>query len=206
MPLCFFRKDCNMTKEEIIKQYFADDEEILWFSKPTTLKPFLRTDMILIPLTLILGGYILWYAYASLMLLITGQNATFALSGITLFLIGLYLVFGRIWYRYKRISKNFYFVTNKRVFVFNALRNTVTVNMPLKEVNPEAFQHDLFLGDKHLGGDFIYGLGLDIFLRNIAQETPGFYAIDDPKAVIKTIKRANRNSRKTEDTDGESFI
>lgn len=195
-----------MTKEDIQKNYFTDDEEILWFSKPTALKPFLRTDMILIPLTLIVGGYIFYYAYASLMLLIRGQNATFALSGITLFLISIYLMLGRIWYRYKRISNNFYFVTSKRVFVFNALRDAVTVNTPLAEVTPEAFQHDLFLGDKHLGGDIVYGLGLDIFFWNIASETPGFYAIDDPKAVLKTIKRAKKQKRKTEATDDSAFI
>ncbi len=196
-----------MTKEEIQKRYFTDDEEVLWFSKPTALKPFLRTDFILIPLTLIIGGYILWYSYTTLLQLLHGQNIMFAFSGITFLLIGIYLVFGRIWYRYKRISKNFYFVTNKRVFVFNALRDTVTVNIPLSDVAPEAFQNDLFLGDKHLGGDFVYGLGLDIFFRNKAQETPGFYAIEDPKAVIKTIKRAKRNSRKqTEGTDAQTFI
>lgn len=195
-----------MTKEEIIKQYFTDDEEVLWFSKPTMLKPFLRTDMILIPLTLFLGGYILWYSYVTFMQLLSGQNILFAFSGITFFLIGLYLVFGRIWYRYKRISKNFYFVTNKRVFVFNALRDIVTVNIPLNEAQTEAFQHDLFLGDKHLGGDFIYGLGLDIFFWKNVTETPGFYAIDDPKAVIKTMKRAKRNSRKTEAGNDSEFI
>lgn len=184
-----------MTKEDIQKKYFADGEEIFWFGTPETLRYFSRTDIFLIPLTLILGGFLFSYAYSSMMLMLRGQSMTFALSGITMLLIAVYLVFGRIWYRHKRISRNLYFVTNARVFVFNTLRDTVTVDIPIHEVTPEAFRNDLFLSYKFLGGDMIYGLGLDLFFRNLVRESPAFTAIRNPQEVIKLIKRANKHRK-----------
>ncbi len=191
-----------MTKEEIQNKYFAEDEEVLWSGTAETLRFFMRTDFILIPLTVIIGGFLLSYAYSSMMLMIRGQSVAFALSGITFLLIGLYLIFGRIWYRHKRLSRNFYFVTSDRCFVFNTLRDKVTVDIPINDVEPEAFQNDLFLSGKFLGGDIVYGLGLDVFFHNFVKESPAFTAIHSPEQVKKVIKRAKKNRKKAKhDTD-----
>ncbi len=190
-----------MTTEQIKSTYFPE-EEILWHGAPDRLRYVSRTDICLIPITLILGWFLLSYAYSSFMLMLQGKSVAFALSGITILLISVYLMIGRIWYRHKRLSRNLYFVTNQRVFVFNTLRDTITVDLPLSEVSPEAFQNDLFLSYKNLGGDIVYGLGLDIFFCNLASESPAFYAISDAQKVLKLIKKAKKGRKgNTNDSD-----
>ena len=198
-----------MITEEIKQAYFKDGEELLWLGKPETLKYFSRTDLCLIPITLIAGWFLLSYAYASFMMMMQGKSVTFALSGITVILIALYLLFGRIWYRYKRLSRNLYFVTSERIFIFNTLRDICTAQIPLEEVSPECFKNDLFLADKRLIGDIIYGLGLDIFFRNMTAESPAFYAIPDPQKVHKIIqkaKKAKKKNNRKDNSDDSNFI
>lgn len=194
-----------MTKEEIINKYFAEDEEILWSGSPDTLKYFMRNDLILIPLTVLIGGFMLVYSYSSMILMLRGESVTFALSGITLLIIGLYLIFGRIWYRHKRLSRNLYFVTDKRCVVFNTLRDKITADIPIASVEPEIYLNSLFLGDKLLGGDLVYALGLDVFFHNNVAESPAFTAISKPENVKKIIKRAKKY-RKRGSNDTDSFI
>lgn len=185
-----------MTNEELKQKFIEEEEEILWEGTPDKLGYFSRTDICLVPITLIFGGLLLSYAYSSFMLMLEGKSVTFALSGITVLLIAFYLIFGRIWYRHKRLSKNLYVVTNRRAIVINALRDTVTADIPLNEVYPDVFRNDLYLSYKHLGGDMVYGLGLDIFFRNMSTESPAFYAISDPQKVEKLLKKAMKNYKK----------
>lgn len=192
-----------MTKEDVKNKYFPDGEEVLWEGTPDKLKYFSRTDICLIPITLLIGWFLFSYAYNAFMMMLRGQNFVFALSGITILLIVFYLVFGRIWYRHKRLSRNLYFVTNQRVFVFNTLRDIVTADISLRDVSVEVFQNDVFLSYKYLGGDFIYGLGLDIFLKN-TKETPAFYAVSDAEKVAKLIKKAKKNRKAASSNDNDS--
>lgn len=195
-----------MTKEEIVKEHFTDDEVIVWEGVADKLSLFSRRDIVLTPLSCIVGGYLLFYAYATFMQMLAGANVAFALSGITTLLLGLYFVFGRIPYRYKRYSRNIYFVTNKRVLVFNTLRDIITTDLLLSEIQPEIFGHDIFFGTKNLAGDIIHGLGLDIFFKN-AQETPAFYAIQNPEDVKKAIKKAKKHRKAASVNDNsDDFI
>ena len=93
-------------------------------------------------------------------------------------------------------------MTSDRCFVFNTLRDKVTVDIPINDVEPEAFQNDLFLSGKFLGGDIVYGLGLDVFFHNFVKESSAFTAIHSPEQVKKVIKRAKKNRKKAKhDTD-----
>lgn len=194
-----------MTKDDIQAKFFPDGEEVLWSGTPDALRYFNRSDLILVPVTVLLGWFLLSYAYSSFMLMVRGQSAVFALSGITVALVGLYLLFGRIWYRHRRLSRNVYFVTSRRVFVFNTLRDQVTADIPLYAVEPETVGSDLYLAGKFLGGDFVYGLGLDLFFHRFVRESPAFYAIRNPEQVKKAVKRAKKK-RKAEDRDADDFI
>ena len=196
-----------MTIEDIKTKHIPEDEKVLWSATPDVLGYFSRMDICLIPITLIFGWFMLSYVYASFMLMLQGKSVAFALSGITILLICFYLVFGRIWYRHKRLSKNVYFVTDTRILVFNTLRDTVTADLPLLEVSPEVFKNDLFLSSKNLGGDIVYGLGLDIFFRNMSSESLAFYAISDPQKVSKIIKKAAKESKRRKgDSHDTGFI
>ena len=195
-----------MTKEEIKNKYFKDNEEIIWTGKPDALRWFVRLDFILIPITLILGGYMLLFAFSAFILMLRGENMTFALSGITVLLIAFYLIFGRLWYRRKRASKNLYFVTNKRVFVFNTLRDTVDADILLQNTELYVSKNTLFLGERFFAGDLIYALGLDLFFHKLAGQSPAFYNIKNPEVIKEIIVRASKSSRKEISDDTNDFI
>lgn len=191
-----------MTKKEIQNKYFSSDEKIIWSGIPNTLKLFMRSDIILIPFTLLIGGFMIYYSYSSMILMLRGQSLTFALTGITFLLIGFYLIFGRIWYRHKRLSKNIYFITDKRVFVFNTLRDNVSLDIPIEYTQPKVVHNTLFLSEKNLFGDILYGLGLDVFFHNVTGESPAFTAINNPEEIKKIINDVQKNRKKvTNDTD-----
>lgn len=194
-----------MTKEEIKNKYFNEGEEILWFSSPDKVKYFTPSDIFMIPFTVILGGIMLIYSYSVFMLMLSGESIMFSISGITFFLLGLYIIFGRIWYRHKRLSKNLYFVTNRRVFVFNTLRDTVSADLFLEYTDPSVYKNTLFLAGKYLGGDIIFSLGLDLFLNRFTTSSPAFVGIENPEEIKKIIVRAKK-SRKKDKNDTDDFI
>ena len=93
-----------MTKEEIIRKYL-NNEKILWQKKPEKVSLFNKWDILMIPLTLIFGGSMLLYATLSFIMMIKGQSFMFSLIGITLFIIGAYILVIRLWYRKKQADQ-----------------------------------------------------------------------------------------------------
>lgn len=194
-----------MTNEEIKKEYFGENEEILWQGTADKLRYFMRADIALIPLTLIISGFLFSSAYVSFLMMMQGKSMSFALSGITVLLVAFYLLFGRIWYRHKRISRNLYFVTNERVLVLNTLRNIVTVDLPLSSVISEIVGNTLYLREKNLFGDLVHHLGLDVFFHGFVSQSPAFTEISEPELVAKKIKQAAKKRKKVQH-DTEDFI
>lgn len=194
-----------MTYEEIKKEYFGEDEEIIWQGTADKLTYFMRADVAIIPLTLIISGFLLFSAYASFMMMMQGKSMSFALSGITVLLVAFYLLFGRIWYRHKRIQRNMYFVTDRRVFALNTLRNTVIVDLPIDMVFPEIVGNTLYLREKNLFGDVVHHLGLDVFFHGFVSQSPAFTAISDPDLVVKKMKQTAKKRKKVQH-DTEDFI
>ena len=175
-----------MTKEEIINKHFYG-EKILWQAEPNKVPLFNMWDIFIIPLTIVFGGSLLMYTVLSFMMLVKGESFMFSLIGITSFIIGVYILFLRLWYRKKRIKRQLYFVTNKRVFGFDTIRDEVIFDIPLDEADLYMGYKSLILGRTNSIGDFVYNLGLDIFFRKIAHETPSFKYIDDINGVSKII-------------------
>jgi len=190
-----------MTNEKIIDTYLKD-EKILWQGKPENVPTFNKWDILLIPLTLLLGIPMIFYTIIGAIATFTGNGAQFALVGITAFIIGIYILVLRFWYRKKRISRQVYYVTEKRVFAFDDMRDEVLFDFPLYETDLSLGYKTLALSEPNAIGDFIYNMGLDIFLRKFIKETPSFYYINDITRVSKII---TKNS-KTEGTDDDSLF
>ena len=131
-----------MTNAQIKEKYFKNDT-VLWEGAPNKVPVFSRADFLLVPFSLIFGGFLLGYAILSVVVMLAGQGILFSLVGITFLLLGVYLILLRLWYRKKRISREVYFVTNKRVFGFDTMRDNVLFDIPLKET-------ELSLGYKSL--------------------------------------------------------
>lgn len=191
-----------MTNAQIKEKYFKNDT-VLWEGAPNKVPVFSKADFLLVPFSLIFGGFLLGYAILSAIAMLAGQGILFSLVGITFFILGIYLIFLRLWYRKKRISREVYFVTNKRVFGFDTMRDNVLFDIPLRDVELSLGYKSLELGEANSIGDFIYGLGLDIFFRKFSKETPAFKYIDNIEKVCKIIIS---NIEKEDGTDDDSLF
>ena len=145
----------------------------------------------------------IFYAVLALIMMIKGESILFSLIGITAILMGAYILLFRLWYRKKRIKKQVYFVTNKRAFAFDTMRDAVIFDIPLSETDLYLGDKSLIVGDANSIGDFVYNLGLDIFFRKFAKETPSFKYIDNINGVSKIIMT---NKEKAVETDDDSLF
>ncbi len=190
-----------MTKQDIRDTYFKN-EKILWQGAPENVPTFNKWDIFLIPFTIFLGIPMIFYTIIGAIAMITGNGAMFTLVGITSFIIGIYILFLRFWYRKKRIKSLLYFVTEKRVFCFDTMRNDVVFDILLYEVELGFTCKTLLLAQPYAIGDFIYNIGFDIFLRKFSKETPSFKYIDNIKDVADIIM----TNSKEKDTDDDSLF
>lgn len=179
-----------MTTKEIINLHL-NSEKILWQGKPEKVPTFIKSDILLIPLTLIFAGFLVVYSMILASLLVKGESAMFSLIGITMFLIGIYLLVLRFWYRKKRISRQLYFITDKRLFAFDTMRDDVIFNIPIHEACFYSQKRSIVFHNTNPLGDFIYDLGLDIFFRKFIKETPKFKYINDLNKVYGIITELN---------------
>ncbi len=177
-----------MTKEEIIDLHL-NNEKILWQGCPQKTPLFNKTDILLIPFSTILGGFLIFYAVILAQLMVKGQGILFSFVGITMLLIGLYLLLFRFWYRKKRISRQLYFITDKRVFAFDTMRDEVIFDITLEDTLLCCDKNNIILGQTNPIGDFVYNLGLDIFFRNLVSETPSFKYLENGDEVFKIITK-----------------
>lgn len=175
-----------MSHTEVKEKYFKNDK-VLWEGTPVKVPLFSKSDFLLVPFSLIFGGFLLAYAIVSAVMLFLGQSILFSLAGITFLLLGTYIIFIRLWYRKKRISREIYFVTNKRLFAFDTLRDNVLFDIPISDADLSLGYKSLEVGETSSIGDFIYGLGLDIFFRKFSKETPSFKYIENIEEVCKII-------------------
>ncbi len=187
-----------MTKDEI-KSKYLNNETILWQGGALNVPLLNKSDILLIPFTLIFGGLFIIYALISALMMIAGESALFSLVGITFLLIGLYILFFRIFYRKKRIQREIYFVTENRVFAFDSMRDEVIFDISLNETELYLGDKSLILGSTNSIGDFVYNLGLDIFFRKFIKATPTFKYIDDISGVYKIIIENKKKEVEIED-------
>lgn len=190
-----------MTKQDIKDTYFKS-EQVLWQGAPENVPTFNKWDIFLIPFTIFLGIPMIFYTIIGAVAMFTGKGAMFALVGITSFIIAFYILFLRFWYRKKRIKKLLYFVTDARVFCFDTMRDEVVFDIPLYETELGLGYKCLLLAQPYAIGDFIYNIGLDIFLRKYAKETPAFKYIHNIQEVSKIIM----TNSKEKDTDDDSLF
>src|SRR4051812_19654659 len=110
--------------ESRIAREISGGERLLWFGRPRQGLMFRPADALLIPFSLMWGGFaIFWEA----MVVRTGAPFFFKLWGIPFVLVGLYLIVGRFFADARQRTRTIYAVTNERVIIVSGLfRETVT--------------------------------------------------------------------------------
>ena len=95
-------------------------EKVLWVGRPDTGKVFAAEDRVLIPFSLLWGGFaIFWEATVIAM----GAPVFFVLFGLPFVAVGLYLIFGRFVQRRLVKLRTWYAVTDRRVLVLQRKRS-----------------------------------------------------------------------------------
>lgn len=101
-------------KRATFTPYLLTDEELLWLGKPSSWAIFSAQDIIMIPFSLLWGGFAI-----SLTSNAAGMGASppFLLWGMMFVVIGQYLIWGRFVHKYWVRRNTTYAITDKRVFV-----------------------------------------------------------------------------------------
>lgn len=95
-----------------VNAHLTADEYVVWKGRPGKGHVLTKSDIFLIPFSLMWGGFAIFWEMSVLLM---DAPLLFKLWGIPFVLVGLYLIFGRfIWQQHMR-KRTYYAVTNRRV-------------------------------------------------------------------------------------------
>ena len=179
-----------MVTPETFKDCLLPGETILWYDRPGQGIMFARRDALLIPFSLVWGGFAVFW---EVIVLSSKTSGVFALFGIPFVLVGLFIIFGRFlldaWLR----SKMGYALTDRRILILRwgmwpSLKAIRLDRLPEATLSEKSNgrgtirfgdQSPLFTGRGAGAGAWVASLN----------PTPQFLAIEDAKTVFATIQR-----------------
>jgi hypothetical protein len=107
-----------------MRHWLTADEQILWEGRPDVWAYSMRGAWYLIPFSLMWAGFAFFWEFS---VITGGAPLFFSLWGIPFVLVGLYLLFGRIWVARREARNTSYAITNRRILIASgAFRPTFT--------------------------------------------------------------------------------
>lgn len=179
------------------------DENIQWVGQPDPNVIFSKSDILLIPFSLMWGGFAIFWEATALSSTLSSKNFTtpdliFPLFGIPFVLIGLYMIFGRFLHKKWKKQRTYYAVTDKRVLV---LTKTLGSTIQAKSINnietiTKSVGHDgngsLIFGDTPNLSAF-NNFSMD-FMQFNQSNAPAFFDIKDANSVYELVNRLKNQS------------
>lgn len=182
------------TDLDAVERHLASGEHIQWVGRPDPAKHFTRGDALLVPFSILWGGFsIFWEASA----ISGGAGPFFALWGIPFVAMGLYFIFGRFIYKANRKRRTIYAVTNRRVMSIVRGRGGESVDATYLRSIPSISTSAVSNGR----GSVEFGLsspmagwygntGMEFFARGqLASAGVRFYDVEDPRGVADLVER-----------------
>lgn len=181
--------------EDVLRRELGPSERLHWFGQPRQGIMLRSSDALLIPFSLMWGGFaIFWEASV----LLTNAPKFFALWGIPFVIIGLYMIVGRFWTDARQRANAFYGVTNERVLIVSGLFSQQT-----KSLNLETLA-DLSISEKSDGvGTITFGsvpfwawmYGGAVWPGMGMQLVPQLELVPDACAVYDLIRKAQKEAK-----------
>ena len=108
--------------EKEISPELLPDEQIHWTAKPRQGLYLKSNDFVLIPLSLMWGGFAFFWEYTAVTRIPNGSpQPFFSVWGIPFCLMGIYLIIGRFFYDSYIRKNSFYAITNRRALIKRVL-------------------------------------------------------------------------------------
>lgn len=180
----------------ITAQLFAG-ERIVWTGKPKQGLALSGRDALLIPFSLLWGGFAIFWNVSVWQIPVTGQGPDwfFRLWGLPFLVIGLYVMAGRFWHDAMLRKRLTYGVTNQRVIVargaskINSLDIHRLPRLELSEHRDGTGTID-FEGNAMFSGRSMSGFGIWVpALADGAQ----FFRIANPRGVYEIVRDQARS-------------
>jgi hypothetical protein len=189
----------NLEEQRLLQGELSGGEAILWTGKPSPRVIFDRSDLAVIPFSLLWAGFaIFWEMGVSGHGFAPDKNPSIFMQlwGVPFVIIGQYFVWGRFFFTAWKKSSILYALTNQRLFVLVRPPNAKTISLYLrgvdriqKEIRPDGIGTLKFgetppiFGSRGQKTADMSGL----YLNN---EIPVFVDIDDAAAVADQVDKA----------------
>lgn len=193
----------DTTPEDYLQRELAPGERLLWSGVPRQGLRLRAADALLIPFSLMWGGFAIFWEYMVLHVPATSKRPESAAPefmtvwGIPFVLIGLYMIVGRFfvdaWWR----SRTVLGVTNERVFIVSSAVSKQVKSLPLQTLGELALQESRDGSGTIVFGPAVPYSGVMVpgWLGASRRAAPSFDGIQRVRDVYELIRKAQTRSR-----------
>lgn len=180
--------------EEALRPELGSGERLLWSGKPAQGPRFRRSDVFMVPFSLLWGGFAIFWEYS---VVSSGAPFFFKIWGIPFVLVGLYIIFGRFFVDSYQRARTYYGVTEQRIIIVGGLANREVKSITLQGLN------DISLSERPDGsGSITFGPTNPTYAMWSGSAWPGtakkivpaFDLIDQVRTVYNIIRESQRAS------------
>jgi hypothetical protein len=185
----------NYEINELFREDLIMGERIIWTGQPEKRIIFSGEDILLVPFSLLWGGFAIWWEFAVLRAYDGSiSSLSFILFGIPFVIMGLYFIFGRFIYKKYQKRHTYYAITDKRAIILTKkrfgkfikteyLNKIPSINKSIRSngIGTITFGNSSFIGS-------MYGNSrMDFFSRYSGQNVIIFCDIKDAEQVDKMV-------------------
>jgi hypothetical protein len=175
-----------------LERELSAGETLIWNGRPRQGLMLRATDALLIPFSLLWGGFAVFWEVG---VLSSGAPFFFILWGIPFVLVGIYITVGRFFIDAYIRSKTVYGVTNERILIISGLLSRTTKSLPLHTLSEISLQQY-----RNGSGTITFGAGLPFagFYRGFAwpgmdqRLPPAFDGIPEANHVYTLIRQTQK--------------
>lgn len=179
--------------QQSLRRGLSSDERLLWWGMPRQGLRLRAGDALLIPFSLMWGGFAIFWES---MVLRQGAPLFMALWGIPFVLIGLYLIVGRFFVDARQRAKTYYGLTDQRVLIITGVLSRQTKSLPLQTLSDITLveQSDgsgtITFGPINPAARWLSGSSWPGASRQLA---PAFEMVEGAKQVYERIRQAQQD-------------